>query len=393
MRNVITGLCLATALFAALSVAVLFTTVPTKDDILLAGGLTLLAALFFAIRHVYLIRFGRLGLLKPRVWRKEMSSKTYKSAVLRSTAGDLATLLQHHQATRASGTAPDSVSMLVYTEMRKIAALGYGRETPSQDELISQGKLLRFVQPHRSDRSAPPMEELRGVRDTEVFFELRRKVDDWYARRDARNAAYADWKDAVGGESRDHLLDGGWIPFLTGLDGPDIYLWHGVATDFHEIDVRDRLDAAFWILEQPECDKATASDFILNYVEYRLEDRRIELGELARFAEVVKRYNGGFYRFQSIRPDTGPRAMFGDRPIEEVMAGKRDRALGGLPEGSEARRQLEAAHAGLPPPSRLLEAGAEPKDDRARHVDSGFSFWDDAGLHLTYPGDDWRKSA
>ncbi|WP_413720438.1 hypothetical protein [Silicimonas sp. MF1-12-2] len=180
------------------------------------------------------------------------------------------------------------------------------------------------------------MKEFRGVRDTAAFLDLRKKVDDWYAHRTSRR--------------------------LRGLEGT------GGRPELRP-SARERLDATFRILQRPECDKATASDFILSFVECMLE--RPEMGGdiLSRFADVVRRYNAGLYQFDSIR----------------TVASAKRRSV-----GAEA---LAAQLAALPRPEGLLDPKIDPNDGYERHVSSGYAFWDDAGLHLSYPGDDWRKSA
>ena len=110
----------------------------------------------------------------------------------------------------------------------------------------------------------------------------------------------------------------GWIPFLRGLSHRDPFLWHGIATDFHEINHRGRLDAAFWILEQPECDRATSSDFIRGFGATELFEFAAKSKDTARlnaFQEVINRYNSGDYIWFGLEPDVG-----GIEPTAETTA-------------------------------------------------------------------------
>ncbi|WP_295511072.1 hypothetical protein [uncultured Sulfitobacter sp.] len=56
-------------------------------------------------------------------------------------------------------------------------------------------------------------------------------------------------------------------PFRTLLEraAPDPWLWHTIATDQHEL-TADRAAAIFWLLDRPECDRATVAEFIAGFL-------------------------------------------------------------------------------------------------------------------------------
>lgn len=393
MRTFLTTLVFLTGGFAALAIFVLFIADSGLKDVYLAIGATVVAVLTYLIWWLFLLRFGRLGLLKPKLYWKPLKPEERQAALRTSAADAVSTLLRNMG--RQMDLEPaksDDISYQVFDDMRKIEALGYDRKKRSDDELLSERQLLRFVETFNADRSAPPLKELHGVRDKAVFFDLRRKVDDWYARRDARDQAYVAWKQHVGDVSRGYLLEDGWIRFLESLDGRDIRLWHGVATDFHDIE-GDRLPGAFWILGQPECDKATASDFILLFVGYMLARPEMGGDTFARFADVVRRYNAGFYKFHSIRAGEALKALFREESIDDAMKRMAERAVASAEKRSVDAATLAAQLAALPRPEGLLDPKIDPSDGYERHVSSGYAFWDDAGLHLSYPGENWRQSA
>lgn len=393
MRTFLTTLFFLACLFAAIAVTATMTDSAKSSDVTIAVVAVAFAGLIYLGRHAYLIRFGRLGLLKPRLFWKPLKPEERQGALKTSAAEAVSTLLRNMgRPMDLERAKSDDIGYQVFDEMRKIAALGYDRKTRSDDELRSERQLLRFVETFKADRSAPPLKELRGVRDKAVFLDLRKKVDDWYARRAASAEAYTAWKQHVGDVNRGYLLEDGWVRFLESLDGPDIHLWHGVATDFHDIE-GDRLSGAFWILEQPECDKATASDFILLFVAYMLERPDVVGDTLARFADVVLRYNTGFYKFHSIRAGETRQATFAEGSVDAEMKRMAERAVGWAEKRSQDTKALVAQHAGLPRPVGLLDPSIDPIDGDERNVSSGYAFWDDAGLHLSYPGMNWRQSA
>ena len=375
MRTFLTTLFLLASGFAVLTVLALFNGAPTQGDMTLALVAVALAAFLFGARHAYLVRFGRLGLLKPKINWKPLSPDQRKKDLGASL------FLRSMQAIekRAQETIANDVNALLFDEMQKIRELGLDRADRSDDELRSERKLLRFVDPGTRDRGAPQMDELRDVRRKDVFLSLRRKVDDWYAEARQRQEAYQAWLAEVGDTDQSHLLKDGWVAFLEGQPGPDIHLWHGIATDFHELD-GDRMDAAFWILAQEACDRATASDFIAGYIRSRLSDGRAgSCGpdeRLTRFASIVEAYNAGRYRAHSIRA--------GEHLGKAMSDSEADAILGRY----ETVRGID----GLPRPKGLLDSTIDPTDRKDRGYKSPYAFWDDAGLHLAYPGPNWREA-
>ena len=380
MRTFLTTLFFLAALFAAIAVPAAMTQGANSTDVWIAIVSVILAALFYAGRHAYLIRFGRLGLLKPSLFWKPLTPKQRKALVTFSSAQTVTDVLGYVQQKKAlKWVEPDTVDWLVYTELQKIEALGRGRTKRSDEELVSEFKLKRFVETTNKDRSAPPMDELRGVRETAVFFTLRKTVDDWYAKKSDRADAYQAWLAEVGNTDQSNLLQDGWIPFLQSLPGPDIHLWHGVATDFHDL-FGDRLDAAFWIVEQEACDKATASDFIQGYILYELSAEYADISKLdphlSRFTAVIERYNAGAYAAHSIRA-----GAFFDVPLGDAEASR-------LLSIYEKEHGLPA----LPHPQGLIDETVAPTSPPDRRYKSPYAFWDDAGLHIEYPGANWREA-
>jgi hypothetical protein len=228
---------------------------------------------------------------------------------------------------------------------------------------------------------------LKDVADPAPFIALRQKVLALATDRQSRQRAFEDWKATVGSTDMTHLLKDGWIPFLRSLPAPDPDLWHGVATDFHAIEARGRLDAAFWILEQGQCDKATASDFIRGFVANELLEKAARARNqqrLTAFQDVIDRYNAGFYLRFAIVPDAA-----GIEPIAETTEGPfDDRAVGAMVDRIVRKT-------GIPPlrkPVGLLRHEDKPNAPMAGTVRSPYDFQDDAGLHLRYPGPDWRQT-
>lgn len=227
---------------------------------------------------------------------------------------------------------------------------------------------------------------LKDVADPSLFLALRKKVVDIQASRLTAQRDFDDWQAAVGRTDMSHLLKDGWIAFLRSLPAPDPLLWHGVATDFHGIEARGRLEAAFWILEQPDCDRATASDFIRGFVANELLETAARVGNtdlLKAFQDVIDRYNAGFYVRFGIVPDAG-----GIGPIAETITGPfDDKAVASMMD----RIARDTGIAPLRKPIGLLGRDAKPNEPMPVSTRSPYDFWDDAGLHLRYPGPGWRQ--
>ncbi|MGI9394391.1 MAG: hypothetical protein ACR2OY_07075, partial [Boseongicola sp.] len=209
-----------------------------------------------------------------------------------------------------SGRDPAEPELCVAAEISRIAdewREAHG-EPFSDDEIRSLYQLLMYADPGDRPKSRHPQQYLRDVHIAEPFRRLRNYVVEWRAAPPPPEEAFQDWLAHVGNPSANHLLLNGWVRFLQSLPGNDIALWHSIATTFRGIDDRDRLDAAFWVLEQPDCDQATASDFIRGVVGLNL------LGTLAKGSErtgitryvdsycaVIERYNSGFYFRHAIK--------------------------------------------------------------------------------------------
>ncbi len=286
------------------------------------------------------------------------------------------------------GRDPNEPEIYVAAEISKIAdewREAHG-EPFSDDEIRSLYQLLMYADPGDRPKSRHPQQYLRDVRIAEPFHRLRNYVEEWRRSPPPPEDAFQDWLAHVGNPSANHLLLNGWVRFLQSLPGNDIVLWHSIATTFDGIDDRDRLDAAFWILEQPDCDQATASDFIRGFAALNL------LGELAKpgdpmgnrryidsYCALIERYNSGFYFRHSIVSSR----------IEGIDAGFNLSAL-------EDRLEKVAKSVGQPPfpiPDGLLPVGAPPSDPMPDGYSSPYEFDADAGLILKYPGPGWRTAS
>lgn len=373
MRTFLTTCFLLLFMMSVISVAVLFTEPVQSRDLIVAAVFTGLATILYVARYAYLVHFGRLGLLKPKLFWKSFKPDVRRNALAISAAELAVTSLSH----RANPTS-DGIDSIVMKEMLKIKELGFGRKSRSDDELRSENQLHRFMDTGKQDRTTPPMQELRDVRRKDVFLHMRKIVDDWYAERAAKDAAYQDWLAEVGETDQTHLLEDGWIAFLERLPGPDIHLWHGIATDFHDL-FGDRLDAAFWVVQQDACDRATASDFIAGYLYYFLSAEYADItkrdARLDDFLSVIRAYNAGKYTAHSIKAGTHIDGDLDDAAAAEILI------------------KYEAAQGltNLPRPKGLINSTTPPSDANTRGYASPYAFWDDAGLHLDYPGPDWRN--
>lgn len=170
--------------------------------------------------------------------------------------------------------------------------------------------------------------------------------------------------------SAQHLLKDGWLPFLDGLGDPDIPLWHQIATDFSEM-AGDRLDAAYWILKQPDCDRATAYDFVVGMIVNEVLSYELAFDQAnpdpkitrhSRFAAVLQRWEDGFYVYYSLRAGD-----HGQHVLSSLQA--------------DLDRQTKATNA----PPLVLHPDfaaplAPPLDDLSRSVGHGLYFSDNDGL-------------
>lgn len=204
---------------------------------------------------------------------------------------------------------PDHPDVVVATEIRETAdAWKSAAEGPlSDDEIRSLYQLLMYVDPGDRPMSRQPQLYLKDVRNAEAFIRLRKYTEDWRNRLSDPEAAFDAWLEEVGDPDVNHLLLNGWVRFLESLPGNDVNLWHEIATEFDGLDDRDRLDAVFWILEQPDCDLATASDVIRGFIYWGILDKLAREAKASgkwryvdAFRDLIKRYNSGFYTRHSL---------------------------------------------------------------------------------------------
>ncbi|MEP2766581.1 MAG: hypothetical protein ABJU46_06905 [Paracoccaceae bacterium] len=377
MRTFLTTCFYLFFVLSAVSIIALLSQPFQRADVILAISLTALAALLYVVRYAYLVRFGRLGLLKPKLHWKPLKRDAFQQALQISSAWHISAALA-----QKGHSKENDINVIVYNELQKIKPLGYSRKVRSNDELLSENKLLRFIEMDKPDRNAPPTHELRGVRRKDVCLRLRKLVDDWHAEHTAATKAYQDWLAEVGDVDQSHLLKDGWIAFLESLPSPDINLWHGIATDFHDM-FGDRLDAAFWIVEQEECDRATASDFIAGYLRFNLSAEYADITKpdegLDRFVSIIKAYNSGRYKSHALAAGTHIGHEFA---LDDVAA-------------SEILSEYQTAHGltDLPRPMNLIKSTTPAPDPNPSLFASPYAFSDDVGLHLKYPGPNWRSAA
>lgn len=349
------------------------------QDWVIVGVASALATATYCLRNPVRRRFGRFGLLTYSGVltyrnRKPFTPQERKNAIA-SWAAMTATLVLSESQRKTDGK--NNPALVVIKEIAEISKHWRGK-VPSDDEIRTRQQLFAFAETDNQNRDTIPTEHLKDVRDTATFYAVRAKVDAIYAERDRAKEAYQAWQEHVGDLDMDHLVADGWIPFLEGLPGPDINLWNGIATDFHEM-MEDRLAAAFWIVAQKDCDKATVSDFIRSYIEFELETR-LKSGQhemVSRFFDIVEAYSTGYYPYHSITAGIFSSATPSDDEINRMLKKVED--------------TFELSP--LPRPIGLVGADTPTTSPRGRGYNSPYAFWDDAGLHLEYPGENWRNAA
>ncbi|MXQ09484.1 hypothetical protein GQ651_16685 [Alphaproteobacteria bacterium GH1-50] len=332
----------------------------------LVAAFVLLALALRKLRFWWQVRHGRLGLMVPGSRRRLKRAR-------RMT-------MEREPALSADGTehlAADHPRRLVAEAIDKLRR-SWTKDAPdralSDDEVRSIYALYMYADPSGDDRQKPRAKYLRDIEDRTRFTGLREKVDAWYAARAAERAAYEAWLKEIGGGSMNHLLANGWGPFLKGQPDADAELWHAIAANPDGIERGGRLKAAFWILAQPQCDKATASDFIRGFVYHKRLDHAVAERDgdtVAAFVRVVRRYNSDFYALHSIASGRFLRSIegYGDREVIRDI------------ERIEKRRNLPK----LPRPKGLLARTGPAPDQGARRYTSAFAFSPDKGLHLRPP--------
>lgn len=283
-----------------------------------------------------------------------------------------------------SPTHPLSLISAEVARLDKLWKAQRGGAVMSDDELRSIRLMYLYANPPDRESDAEGEALLADVADPAPLRALRQRIAAQKADRKGARAEYAAWLAHVGTPSMDHLLKDGWIAFLSGLPEPDTFLWHAVATDFHDIRVGGRLDAAFWILAQPGCDRATASDFIRGYAGYEMLEGAARAGheaELAAYRGVIERWNAGFYKSFSIAPETFDIQSHYGQPTEPFDTA----AVVAIFDLVEQRTGI----APLPRPRGLLGKGDRPTDRPTGR--SRYSYTSSDGLQLCYPGTGWRS--
>lgn len=284
--------------------------------------------------------------------------------------------------------APDHPLSMIRDEVHRLTQIWNAKAkgaVMSDDELRSLRILNLYPNPLDGISEAKNEELLADVADPAPLRALRQRVIDWKNRQKAGQTEYDAWLAHVGDPQMDHLVADGWGPFLAAQPAPDPDLWHQVVTDFHDIEVDGRLEAAFWILAQPACDRATASDFIRGYAGGEFLEAAAKAGrgdEVEAYAQVIRRYNDGFYKTFALPPE-----------INEILSHY------GPPYGPPDREaviaifeRVEAATgiAPLPRPEGLLAKGDPPTDKPGAR--SRFVYDSSEGLQLAYPGPGWRSA-
>ena len=103
MRTFLTTLYFLAFFFAVIAVGALMTEGASLNDVYVAIASVAVTGLIYAGRHFYLLRFGRLGLLKPVLWWKPMTAEEKQAEIAISAAGTITTLLSHRARVAASG--------------------------------------------------------------------------------------------------------------------------------------------------------------------------------------------------------------------------------------------------------------------------------------------------
>ena len=371
MLKLIEGLFYLAALLAVVTVSVVIFNEDMRgpEFVRTAAVCTACAVGLFWFWRTMRHKLGRFGLLKY---------KSRKPLTKPQAEGLLADYLMMFHKLRVK-TPGDKIGPVINKAVADLSR-SFGKDPLSHDEMRSILKLYYFVEHWNPDRARPSVEELRDVRDVSVFWEVRKKVDALYLER-AEAAAQSDtWETQQEAKApAEDWLKNGWVAFLLTLRGPDTSLWHWVATDLHGIS-EDRLNGAFWIVQQEECDRVTVSDFIRGFVEYEFESYlgsgRTDLAE--RLGLVIAAYNAGVYKYHTV-------AVAGDvvaATFDEVAVAQELTRL-------EEKYGLDP----LPRPIGLIKDGTEPADKNAPYVPSGFGYSDEEGLHYAYPGDGWRDAS
>lgn len=261
--------------------------------------------------------------------------------------------------------------------------------SPLTDDEIRSLYQLKMFGSHfeRESKISERSKWLKGIAIVKSFANLGAVLEQRKASIGVKAKASSDWLQRVGGSnSAQHLLANGWLPFLRSLEHPDIKLWNDIATEFEEY-VSDRLEAAFWILEQPECDRLTAWHFIVGMISWEVLDWELKMqkerGETTlrdAFEAVLQRWNTGFYQYHSL--------SYPQKEEDEGHHGFASNTILNLLTALEQKLDL-------PPftrPSHLDRDLSRPTDDLSRSVSVGLSYYHQEGLCLQR-GYDWHIPA
>lgn len=256
-----------------------------------------------------------------------------------------------------------------------------GEKRPiSDDELRSLDIIRRAVSLHKGEFSELRPEDAAIVIDMTPINDIRLKVSAFVNSQQAQDRERKKWLEEIGSPDASHLLKEGWVAFLQSLDGPDVDLWHSVATDMHGL-FGDRLDAAFWIMEQPECDQTTVWSFLMGILGYevlhsemRISDDRAYKAKhvlVPKLDQTIARWNSGFYAFHGVTYD--------DNIAYNEFIDASDEANDRIDELNE-RFGLS-----ISPLERLDFDKDNLTHDLSHSYPSPFSFTDNEGLELNYP--------
>ncbi len=304
------------------------------------GSILLLPALAFLIWAFRRPRFttnpkGRHGLLnaikRPPLTKYERLQllSDFKEGAQRHALMERADASQRREAEKLAQRGqklnfrqgPKTSLQLIDMEVVRLVQLWHrGAEQPlSDDEMRSIGLLYR-VGLSGSNKQLPDIggndqamigdwDTINALRDRVMVLNNAKQAKK--TKQEADRLAHVAWLEKVGDPDASGYVCNGWLPLLQAFDPPDIKLWHNVANTFHDLRQHE-LAAAYWILAQPACDKATAYGFMVGYVGYEdlrrvLEDARREarsvIDAAQPFVDVINRWNVGFYRWHSLAHD------------------------------------------------------------------------------------------
>ncbi len=186
-------------------------------------------------------------------------------------------------------TADNDIHLLVEQEMLKIKELGLDRVDRSDDEFRSEKKLLRFLQLGVEDRASPAKSRVAGRAALGTCSGMcdRRWTGGTRKSAPAKRLMMPGWPKC-GRQIKRTCSKTAEIAFLQSLSGPDIQLWHGVVRPIFTSFTGDRLEAAFWIVEQDACDARHRIRFHRRISQVSFERRLQRPQETRRRAGAVR---------------------------------------------------------------------------------------------------------